>query len=227
MKAGHLFLVLLLAALSCHIHGLVVTPSSRRATSSIQRLASCNNDEKSLQDTSRRRLLDTAACSLFLCPQPGHAATVGFRRQEKDFGYLVNLPQYMSQPSNKPLKTHLDEINFSAGGANIGITVDPVRISSLREFGTPPEVAAKVVTAEVNRDGVFEVTMLKDPVELPDGSYLLEYLSQGKRGNKRNVCKIFIQNNKLYVLTAQAKEDIYDDQVEKIVLAIVDSFQII
>lgn len=170
------------------------------------------------------------AASILFFPQWGLAdtTTVYFTRHEKEFGYTVKLPETLSQPSNKPLKTHLDEVNFSGiGGVNVGITVDPVRISSLRDFGTPSEVAAKVVTAEVNRDGVFEVTLLQDPVELPDKSYVLQYLSQGKRGNKHNVCKIFIQNNKLYVLTAQAKEDVYSTDVEKTILDIVESFQII
>ena len=181
-------------------------------------------------DTLRRRLFHTAAVSSISCflSQSARALdTVDFTRQEKDFGYTVKLPETMSQPSNKPLKTHLDEMNFkNDAGVNIGITVDPVKISTLRDFGTPPEVAAKVVTAEVNRDGVFQVTLVDDPVELSDGSYLLQYLSKGKRGNKENVCKIFIANQKLYVLTAQAKEEMYIDNKETI-QSIVDSFSIL
>jgi hypothetical protein len=183
-------------------------------------------------DTFGRRLLHTAAISslFFLLPYKSQALddTVDFKRREKDFGYSLQLPETWSQPSNKPLKTHLDEVNFknNAGGINVGITVDPVKISSLQEFGTPPEVAARVVTAEINRDGVFQVTLVDDPVELNDGSYLLQYSSEGKRGNKRNVCKIFIANQKLYVLTAQAKEELYKDNKE-IIQSIVDSFSIL
>jgi hypothetical protein len=76
-------------------------------------------------------------------------------------------------------------------------------------------VAARVVTAEVNRDGVFEVTLLNDP-EIVDGGgaaspyYVLEYLSVGKRGRKVYMNKIFISPNQLlYVLTAQCKEENY------------------
>jgi hypothetical protein len=149
---------------------------------------------------------------------------VDFMRQE--FGYSIQLPPSLSQPSNKPLKTHLDEVNFNGDGLQVGITVDPVRISSLQQFGTPPEVAARVVTAEVNRDGVFEVTLLKDPVETQDGAYLLTYLSKGKRGDKHFVCKIYIENQKLHVLTAQVKEADYGRK-EKEVMAVVDSFRIL
>lgn len=64
------------------------------------------------------------------------------------------------------------------------------------------------MTAEVNRDGIFEVTLLNDPYESDDGrAYVLEYLSVGKRGNKHYYNKIFIANNQLYVLTAQVKEE--------------------
>jgi len=86
---------------------------------------------------------------------------------------------------SKPLKTHLDEINFSSETVpkyQIGITVDPVRIKSLKEFGTPEQVAAKVVTAEINRDGIFDVTLMKDAIETSIGDtvvYQLNYLSAG------------------------------------------------
>ena len=74
------------------------------------------------------------------------------------------------------------------------------------QFGTPEQVAARVVTAELNRDGVFEVTLLEDPYESSDGGYVLEYLSNTKRGNKHFVSKIFIQSQMLYVLTVQSNE---------------------
>ena len=77
-----------------------------------------------------------------------------------------------------------------------------------------------MVTAEVNRDGVFEVTLLEDPYEVTTSSrdeggnsnnaYMLEYLSVGKRGRKVFLNKIFVSPNRLlYVLTAQCKEDDY------------------
>ena len=99
------------------------------------------------------------------------------------------------------------------------------------QFGTPEEVAARVVTAEVNRDGIFEVKLLEDPYETKpsDGNpqaYILKYLSTGKRGNKILTNKIVVApNNLLYVLTAQCKEDDFAAQ-EKEILRTVESFQI-
>lgn len=81
------------------------------------------------------------------------------------------------------------------------------------------------MTAEVNRDGVFEVTLLKDPAASEDGGYLLEYLSSGKRGNKHYINKIFIDKNELYVLTAQCKQENYED-LQKELVATVESFRV-
>lgn len=97
------------------------------------------------------------------------------------------------------------------------------------KFGTPEEVAAKVVTAEVNRDGIFEVTLVKDPVAVEeDGvlSYVLNYLSVGKRGDKRFVAKFCIQNQRLYALTAQILESDYKDKEEEIMKA-VNAFRVL
>lgn len=97
------------------------------------------------------------------------------------------------------------------------------------QFGTPEEVAAKVVLAEVNRDGVFDVTLIKDPVTVEeDGvlSYVLNYLSQGKRGDKRFVAKFCIQNQRLYALTAQVLESDYKDKENELMKA-VDSFRVL
>jgi hypothetical protein len=170
-----------------------------------------------------------AAASWLLLPRVGHAddtAVVDFVRKEFEY-YSIQLPPSLSEPSNKPLKTHLDEVNFNDGdGLQVGITVDPVRISSLQQFGTPPEVAARVVMAELNRDGVFEVTLLQDPVETNDGAYLLTYLSKGKREDKIFTCKIYVQDRKLCVLTAQVKKAEYSRK-EMEIMAIVDSFRVL
>lgn len=152
---------------------------------------------------------------------------------KKELGYQISIPSTMNEGS-KPVKTHLDEVNFvseSVKRYQYGITVDPVRISSLKEFGTPEEVAARVVTAEVNRDGIFEVTLLENPYRTkPDDgdveAYILKYLMVGKRGKKILTNKIAISENQLlYVLTATCKEDDFPAQ-ENEIKRTVDSFRI-
>jgi len=163
-------------------------------------------------------------------PQPSEPYTRTSSPNDKfKFSYTVTPPPAFVA-SNKPLKTHLDEINFSPPdgprGYTLGITVDPVRISKIQEFGTPEEVAARVVTAEVNRDGVFKVTLAKDPSEdVEAGCYDVEYISDGKRGTKRFVTRIYVQGGFLYVLTLQSKEGEYDAGRERDVLECAKSFR--
>mmetsp|Transcript_22091 Transcript_22091/g.28581 ORF Transcript_22091/g.28581 Transcript_22091/m.28581 type:complete len:320 (-) Transcript_22091:45-1004(-) len=154
-----------------------------------------------------------------------------YTKKTDKFSYQFQPPPNFDSGNNKPLKTHLDEINFkSNNGYQFGITVDPVRIQSLEQFGTPEQVAAKVVLAEVNRDGVFDVTLMKDPYSSSSSSsssyYQLNYLSKGKRGDKRFVTKFYIQNQFLFALTAQCKEADYAD-LESEMMQAVDSFQIL
>ena len=40
-----------------------------------------------------------------------------------------------------------------------GVTIDPVKIDSLEQFGTPDEVAKRVLAVEEGRDGVKSVTL--------------------------------------------------------------------
>ena len=157
------------------------------------------------------------------------AASEPFVRQGKGYGYTFVPPPGFA-PGKKPVQTHLDEVNFnledgSAPRYTYGVTVDPVRISTLAEFGKPEEVAARVVTAEVNRDGIFEVTLARDPVEVAgSGAYAIEYISDGKRGKKHFVTRIFVKEQRLYVLTAQVKEDEYADR-EREIRECVDAFR--
>ena len=104
------------------------------------------------------------------------------------------------------------------------------------KFGTPEQIAARVVLAEVNRDGVSDVTLVEDPLvvvaatvetgDLNNKYIILNYLSQGKRGDKHFICKICIQRNKLYVLTAQCKEEEYILKRKELMDA-VDSFKVL
>eukprot|EP00562_Extubocellulus_spinifer_P000260 CAMPEP_0178480584 /NCGR_PEP_ID=MMETSP0696-20121128/5773_1 /TAXON_ID=265572 /ORGANISM="Extubocellulus spinifer, Strain CCMP396" /LENGTH=309 /DNA_ID=CAMNT_0020108033 /DNA_START=19 /DNA_END=948 /DNA_ORIENTATION=- len=150
-----------------------------------------------------------------------------FIRQGKGYGYTFTPPPGFS-PGKKPVPTHLDEVNFNLEGVRgyqFGITVDPVRITTLREFGTPEEVAARVVTAEVNRDGIFTVSLTKDPAEdTSSGAYDIEYVSEGKRGTKHFVTRIYVKDQKLYVMTAQVKAEEFGER-EKDIMDCVKTFK--
>lgn len=162
-------------------------------------------------------------------------------RQGKDYGYVFYTPSNF-RLTRKPIQTHLDEINlepFTSDGqvetkSSIlyGITVDPVRINSLTEFGTPEQVAARVVTAELNRDGIFEVTLDRaDSYTDSNGQlyYTIDYISDGKRGKKRFLTRTCITDQKLYVATAQIKEAEYQkyERLHEEIEAALNSFVVI
>jgi hypothetical protein len=108
---------------------------------------------------SRRSALSTATIGLVLgeavlmgnptlADAAGEASFVYTRKQtvlnKKELNYQIAIPSTMSEGS-KPVKTHLDEVNFVSDSVKryqYGITVDPVRISSLKEVRAyPMEVA--------------------------------------------------------------------------------------
>lgn len=180
---------------------------------------------------TRRQFLTLVPVLTTLPVLPGLAvasSTNIFKRQTEQFSYVFEPPADWI-PQNKPLKTHLDEVNFKSPSIRkyeFGITVDPVRIKSLREFGTPAEVAAKVVLSELNRDGVFDVTLAEDAFAADnDAYYQLNYISKGKRGEKRFITKFYVRDQMLYALTAQCLDSDYGNLRNEMIKA-VDSFRI-
>jgi non-homologous end joining protein Ku len=64
--------------------------------------------------------------------------TVEFQRQKDKLSYTIKIPSTCKE-TQKPVRTHLDEVNFVSDqvkGYQYGVTVDPVRINSLREVRT-------------------------------------------------------------------------------------------
>lgn len=196
--------------------------------------AGAERDRRSLFSSAALAVVGAAAARV---PQASAAAVTAtttsesgvFFRSGDGYGYKLAPPRDFA-PSNKPLKTHLDEIEFvptpSVRGYKYGVTVDPVRIDSIRRFGTPDEVAARVVGAEIARDGVTDVTLARDATEDPnDGTYTIEYVSTGSRGVKHFVARIGIRDRRLYVLTAQVAEDDFRSR-EKELFETVSTFRI-
>jgi hypothetical protein len=104
---------------------------------------------------SRRTVFVTTSAAITAISLPDNAfhsaravdlSTSLYTRQKQDtstkqqaavapISYQIELPSSMKE-SSKPVKTHLDEVNFSSEtikGYQYGVTVDPVRISSLKE----------------------------------------------------------------------------------------------
>mmetsp|Transcript_48550 Transcript_48550/g.105255 ORF Transcript_48550/g.105255 Transcript_48550/m.105255 type:complete len:218 (-) Transcript_48550:94-747(-) len=130
------------------------------------------------------------------------------------FGYRLSYPSgWESKP--KPVKTHAAEaiLQSPRRGVSLGVTVDPVKIDSLEQFGTPEQVADRVLAVEETRDGVLDVQLRAISEESGQPSYYtIEYFVESTRGKKVYLCKYCIARRRLYVLQAQAKVDDYDDK---------------
>lgn len=162
---------------------------------------------------ARRPLLAAAAAAAALAPGSGesHAAELAELR-DGEFGYRLSYPaEWGFAP--KPVKTHLHEALLAGGGVKVGVTVDPVKIDSLEQFGTPEQTAERVLAVEEGRDGVKSVTLRELRAESSEGEptyYNIEYATLSSRGKKLFCCKYCIANRRLYVLQVQAKLDDFD-----------------
>ena len=127
----------------------------------------------------RREVIGAALAAGLLFQNAGSAfaeeagAADGVLEYKSDkFGYSLSYPSGW-KPGNKPVRTHLDEINIKgAGGSELGVSVDPVKIDSLASFGTAKEVAKKVIGAEKARDGVTGAKAISYGSEELDGASL-------------------------------------------------------
>ena len=115
----------------------------------------------------------------------------------------------------KPVKTHQYEALLEAPaprGVKLGLTVDPVKIDSLEQFGTLATVTDRVLTVEEGRDGVTDVKLRGAAEERPAGTlyYAIVYEVTSSRGKKVYLCRYAIARGRLFVLQLQAPADTWD-----------------
>ncbi|KAJ3700346.1 hypothetical protein LUZ61_004051 [Rhynchospora tenuis] len=93
---------------------------------------------------------------------------------------------------------------FQEGKNNIGVVVNPVRLSSLREFGTADFVADKLLQAEKKKESTKSAELIESKERLGHGNvpiYEIEYLLDSTRGGmKRIFSAAFVSSRKLYLL---------------------------
>lgn len=147
--------------------------------------------------------------SLIVVGSPAFAASDETTKQYSSSDFAFDYPESF-ELSSKPVKTHLEEVLVKKGKRQVGVVVDRIKISNLDEFGTPQFVGEKVVDSERKRDGVTEATLL-DARRLADNSYRLDYTNESSRGNNHFLARIVVANGRLYVMTAQARVDDFED----------------
>jgi hypothetical protein len=147
-------------------------------------------------------------------------------------GYSFSYPAKGWSVKKKPIKTHMSEVllQMSSGPASTsaGVTVDAVKISDIKEFGSPDEVGDKVVKLEKRKDNVLDAS-LRSAAKADAGDltyYVLEYTVESGRGLKTYLAKATITGGNLFVFTAQAKSADFEGEAGLILSAMVDSFHV-
>lgn len=189
------------------------------------------------ESCNRRQAIGDAAKYAFLFPtlplsvsaEESAAVEADKAYQNSKSGFQLAYPAEWKE-AKKPVQTHQDEILFkssSTKGTEVGITVDPVKIDSLSQFGTPKEVGKKVMGVERAKDGVLSAKLLAVGQADYEGVpyYTIEYESESTRGNKHFIACVAINKKKLYVLTAQAKIDSFPKE-EQNLRRVVASFRL-
>ena len=111
---------------------------------------------------ARRSFLTLAAIAVASPTAPALASIASLRDQQ--FGYTLSYPDDWV-PAPKPVKTHLSEslLQSPIRGVSLGVTVDPVKISSLTQFGTA-EQASQSLTAHTQLSAEFCLKTRRRPV---------------------------------------------------------------
>ncbi|GLT41548.1 hypothetical protein SLA2020_156040 [Shorea laevis] len=90
------------------------------------------------------------------------------------------------------------------GSNNVGVVVNPVRLTSLGEFGTPQFVAEKLVQAEKRKESTKDAEVIGVAERAGNGGlqvYEFEYKVDSTRGGmKRIFSAAFVASKKLYLL---------------------------
>uniref|UniRef100_A0A7N2MQ48 PsbP C-terminal domain-containing protein n=2 Tax=Quercus lobata TaxID=97700 RepID=A0A7N2MQ48_QUELO len=90
------------------------------------------------------------------------------------------------------------------GSNNVGVVVDPVRLKSLGEFGTPQFVAEKLIQAERRKESTNDAEVISVAERSGQGGsqvYEFEYKVDSTRGGmKRIFSAVFVASKKLYLL---------------------------
>ena len=105
--------------------------------------------------------------------------------------------------------------------SQIGVTVSPVKIASLSEFGSVHEIGEKLLKAEAAKESTVPggVTLLSETTRQGPRSaavfYDYDYRLVTTHGNKRVLNSVAVENNTLYIMNAQVYEQNEDKWAPK------------
>jgi len=175
--------------------------------------------------------IPTAAWSISSPPQLIDNTYVASDNPKFSFKYSNDL-----KLSPKLLKTHNKEVFLKSEevkGFNVGITVDPVKINSIKQFSTPSDLAKRVIEVERSKEGFMDAEVLGarasvvpamvivssssdgtgNESDMSDGgstgidAYDLEYQVESTRGLNHYNVRTTILNKNLFVFTVQYRQE--------------------
>nr|AJS13468.1 PPD2 [Erycina pusilla] len=116
-------------------------------------------------------------------------------------GFTLLIPSTWAKMEKAGAKALFQE---GKGKNNIGVVVNPVRLSNLKEFGTPEFVAEKLIQAERRKESTKHAELITVSERLDHGGrpvYEFEYTVDSTRGGmKRIFSAALVASNKLYLL---------------------------
>ncbi|CAN6228156.1 unnamed protein product [Urochloa humidicola] len=117
------------------------------------------------------------------------------------------------------------------GSNNIGVVVNPVRLNSLTEFGTPQFVADRLLQAEKKKESTKSAEVISAGERSGHSGltvYEIEYALDSTRGGmKRIFSAAFVASRKLYLLNiaySDAQEKPLDSQTRNVLEQVLHSF---
>ncbi|XP_077231792.1 photosystem II reaction center PsbP family protein [Tasmannia lanceolata] len=119
----------------------------------------------------------------------------------------------------------------SGRGNNVGVVVNPVRLSSLGDFGSPQFVADKLIQAEKRKESTKDAEVVGVAERLGAGGlqvYEFEYMVDSTRGGmKRIFTAAFVASKRLYLLNisySDRPDNPIDAQTRTMLEKIIHSF---
>ncbi|GAB2239085.1 hypothetical protein Droror1_Dr00025001 [Drosera rotundifolia] len=194
----------------------------------------------SITKKSRRRSLNLSIVGLVLASlgsAPRSDAVVGEevgddelrRYTDLEQGFTLLVPSSYVKVDKTGATALFEEVN--KGANNVGVVVTPVRITSLKEFGSPDFVVDKLIQAEKRKESTRDIELIAAG-ERPGGAespvYEFEYKIDSTRGGiKRIFSAAFVSSKKLYLLNiahADKPESPLDNRTQFILEQVMHSF---
>lgn len=133
---------------------------------------------------------------------------LGDAEAEEDFTLYASdrMPMYsLEYPSTWDVTTKAGaDVLFKGGkGVQLGVTILPVRIASVKEYGSLDGVADKIIQAEKAKDGNISAKIIRQAengLEHGNAAYDYAYEVETTRGTKRIVSRVCIVNKELYIV---------------------------